>query len=67
MQRYYVVFLLVISIVGCQDAAARQRAAQAQRAATARKLKQIGQEMHNKQSSDSTPASPVTKDQQKSD
>lgn len=68
MHRYYIVLLLVISLVGCQDAAARQlRAEQARRAAAASKLKQLGQEMHAKQAQDATSTSAAAEGQKKAD
>ncbi len=53
--------LIALFSSGCDTAAKQQQAEQARRAATAAKLKQIGEDMHNNTSVDS-PADEAAKD-----
>lgn len=67
MRRNFILLLLSVLVVGCQDAAARQRADQARTAASARKLKALGEDMHANQPKGSTAAASAAETQQKVD
>lgn len=47
--------LIALLCAGCDTAAKQQQAEQARRAATVEKLKQLGEDLHNKADADSLP------------